>query len=129
MSVTNVAINGFGRIGRLVLRAARQYPNINVVAINDPSIPPEYMAYMMKYDTVHGRYEGSVDHKGNDLIVDGKPIRVFGEKDPTNINWSAAGANSYIVEATGIFTKQADAAIHLKQGDSKHALIDFVDIF
>mmetsp|Transcript_17883 Transcript_17883/g.26239 ORF Transcript_17883/g.26239 Transcript_17883/m.26239 type:complete len:89 (-) Transcript_17883:16-282(-) len=85
----NIGINGFGRIGRLVMRAAANKPNINVVAVNDPFIPVDYMEYMYKYDTVHGRAPGKVTHdaEANTISVDGKPIQVFGEMDPTKIQW------------------------------------------
>jgi glyceraldehyde 3-phosphate dehydrogenase len=95
-----VGINGFGRIGRLVLRAARLNPEIRIVAINDPFIPVDYMKYMFYYDSVHGRYDGSVTIDDGKLVVDGKPIKVSNELDPTKIRWGDAGAD-YIVESTG----------------------------
>lgn len=122
----NVAINGFGRIGRLVLRAAKSNPLINVVAINDPFIPNDYMEYMFRYDTVHGVYDGTVSHDADHLIVDGKPIRVFSEMDPANIPWNAAGAASgagagaeYVVESTGAFTTIDQAQAHMHGGARK----------
>ena len=90
MSV-KVGINGFGRIGRLVFRAAVKNPNIEIVGIND-LITPDYMAYMLKYDTVHGRFDGTVDYTENSLIVNGKAIRVTAEKDPANLKWDEVGA-------------------------------------
>ena len=94
MSV-KVGINGFGRIGRLVFRAAVKNPNIEIVGIND-LITPDYMAYMLKYDTVHGRFDGTVDYTENSLIVNGKAIRVTAEKDPANLKWDEVGAE-YVV--------------------------------
>ena len=94
-----VGINGFGRIGRLVLRAAQSNPLIQVVAVNDPFIAPDYMQYMYKYDTVHGRAAGTVGHDEKNLIIDGHSIRVYGEKDPSKIAWGETGAE-YIVEST-----------------------------
>ena len=90
-----VGINGFGRIGRLVFRAAVNNPNIEIVGIND-LITPDYMAYMLKYDTIHGRFEGTVDYTENSLIVNGKSIRVTAEKDPANLRWNEVGAE-YVV--------------------------------
>ena len=86
-----VGINGFGRIGRLVFRAAVNNPNIEIVGIND-LITPDYMAYMLKYDTIHGRFEGTVDYTENSLIVNGKSIRVTAEKDPANLRWNEVAA-------------------------------------
>jgi len=113
-----VGINGFGRIGRLVLRAARTNPNIQVVAVNDPFIPVEYMKYMFYYDTVHGRYQGSVTIDNGKLMVDGKPITVSNELDPTNIKWGASGAD-YVVESTGKFLTEPGASKHFVGGAKK----------
>ena len=88
--MAKVGINGFGRIGRLVLRAALE-KGVDVVAVNDPFIPLDYMVYMFKYDSTHGRYKGSVNADGDMLVIDGKKIAVFGEKDPTKIPWGTAG--------------------------------------
>merc|ERR1719215_866520 len=118
MDPVNVAINGFGRIGRLVLRAAKNNPLINVVAINDPFIDPEYMRYMFKYDTVHGQYEGDVSSTEDSLVVDGKKIKIFGEMDPANIRWDTADVE-YVVESTGAFTTTDKASAHLKNGARK----------
>nr|ABU96665.1 mitochondrial glyceraldehyde-3-phosphate dehydrogenase [Dictyota dichotoma]ABW77415.1 mitochondrial glyceraldehyde-3-phosphate dehydrogenase [Dictyota dichotoma] len=115
--MVNVAINGFGRIGRLVLRAAKG-KNINIVAVNDPFVPPEYMNYMFKYDTVHGIYGGSVENDDSHLIVDGQKIKIFGEMDPSNIKFGDVGAD-YVVESTGIFTTTEKAGVHLKGGAKK----------
>ena len=113
-----VGINGFGRIGRLVLRAAAANPLISVVAVNDPFIPTDYMEYMFKYDTVHGGFKGTVAHDAGNLIVNGAPIRVYGEKDPSKITWSASGAE-YIVESTGAFLTKETASAHFKGGARK----------
>jgi len=113
-----VGINGFGRIGRLVMRAARTNPNIQIVAVNDPFIPVEYMKYMFYYDTVHGRYPGTVTVEGGKLMVDGKPITVSNELDPTNIKWGAAGAE-YVVESTGKFLTEPGASKHFVGGAKK----------
>nr|Q01982.1 RecName: Full=Glyceraldehyde-3-phosphate dehydrogenase; Short=GAPDH [Phanerodontia chrysosporium]AAA33732.1 glyceraldehyde-3-phosphate dehydrogenase [Phanerodontia chrysosporium] len=106
-------INGFGRIGRIVLRNALLHGDIDVVAVNDPFIDLEYMVYMFKYDSVHGRFKGSVEAKDGKLYVEGKPIHVFAEKDPANIPWGSVGAE-YIVESTGVFTTTEKASAHLK---------------
>lgn len=111
----HVGINGFGRIGRLVYRASLSNPLIHVTAINDPFIPPEYMSYMLRYDTVHGRFNGEVTHDPQHLIVDGIRSRVFTEKDPSKIAWSEAQAD-YIVEATGVFLDKEKASAHFKGG-------------
>jgi glyceraldehyde 3-phosphate dehydrogenase len=113
-----IGINGFGRIGRLVLRASLSNPALQVVAINDPAIPTDYMSYMLKYDSVHGVLRGSTDFKDNSLIVNGRKIRVHGEMKPENIKWGEDGAD-YIVESTGAFTNLDQAAVHLKSGAKK----------
>lgn len=112
-----VGINGFGRIGRLVLRNAIE-SGVDVVAINDPFIDPEYMVYMFRYDSTHGQFKGSVKSEKNKLIVDGKAISVYMEKDPKNIPWGKEGAE-YVVESTGIFTTVEKAGIHLQGGAKK----------
>ncbi|ETK77668.1 glyceraldehyde-3-phosphate dehydrogenase, partial [Phytophthora nicotianae] len=116
--MVNVAINGFGRIGRLVLRAAAKNPNIKVVAVNDPFIATKYMEYMLKYDTVHGRFDGKIDHDEKNIYVDGKPIRVFNEMDPANIKWGEEQVQ-YVVESTGAFTTLEKASAHMKNGVEK----------
>jgi hypothetical protein len=95
-----IGINGFGRIGRLVLRAARNIPEVQVVAINDPFIPADYMAYMFRYDTVHGQYAGEVHSSNGDLVVDGRHIKISNELDPSKIKWGDATAD-YVIESTG----------------------------
>merc|ERR1711907_662767 len=101
-----IGVNGFGRIGRLVLRAAESNPNVQVVAVNDPFIPTNYQEYMLKYDTVHGRFPGSVKAEDDGITVNGNKIKTFAEKDPANIDWGSAGAD-YVVESTGVFTTSA----------------------
>ncbi|KAG5191075.1 triosephosphate isomerase/glyceraldehyde-3-phosphate dehydrogenase [Tribonema minus] len=113
-----VGINGFGRIGRLVLRASLANPMVNVVAINDPFIDPKYMEYMFKYDTVHGAYKGTVAHDDEHLIVDGFKIKIHNQMDPGAIPWGASDAK-YVVESTGAFTALATAAAHHKGGAEK----------
>jgi len=97
--MVNVGINGFGRIGRIVFRNALQMPEINIVAINDPFIDLDYMVYMFKYDSVHGRFKGQVEAKDGKLVIEGKSVTVFGEKDPAAIPWGKVGAD-YIIEST-----------------------------
>mmetsp|Transcript_12459 Transcript_12459/g.18836 ORF Transcript_12459/g.18836 Transcript_12459/m.18836 type:complete len:337 (-) Transcript_12459:206-1216(-) len=113
-----IGINGFGRIGRLVLRAARQFPEIQVVAVNDPFIPADYMAYMFHYDTVHGKYQGDVSSKDGQLVVDNKVIKISNELDPKNIKWADSGAD-IVVESTGKFLTQEKAALHFVGGAKK----------
>jgi glyceraldehyde 3-phosphate dehydrogenase len=118
MSTIKVGINGFGRIGRLVLRAARNKPEIQVTAINDPFIPADYMKYMFYYDSVHGRYPGTVTVENGELVVDGKHITVSNELDPSKIKWGDAGAD-YVVESTGKFLTEEGAAKHFTGGAKK----------
>ncbi|ROI07523.1 type I glyceraldehyde-3-phosphate dehydrogenase [Kaistella haifensis] len=120
MSTIKVGINGFGRIGRLVFRAMTERENIEVVGIND-LINAEYMAYMLKYDSVHGEFKGTVSVEGNDLIVNGKKIRVTAEKDPNNLKWNEVGAE-YIVESTGLFLTKESAHAHINAGAKKVVL-------
>ncbi len=112
-----VGINGFGRIGRLVFRAASNNPNVEIVGIND-LIDVDYMAYMLKYDSTHGRFDGTVDVKNGMLVVNGKNIRVTAEKDPANLRWNEIGAE-YIVESTGLFLTQESAQKHIDAGAKK----------
>lgn len=116
----NVGINGFGRIGRMVMRAAKNKPGINVVAVNDPFIPVDYMEYMYKYDTAHGRagQEVSHDKEAGTVTVDGTELKVFSERDPSNIAWGDAGVD-YVIESTGVFTTIEKASTHLKGGAKK----------
>merc|ERR1712079_469525 len=117
MPAGKIGINGFGRIGRLVLRAAVE-KGATVVAINDPFIPLDYMVYMFKYDSTHGKFKGDVKEDGKFLIVNGMKITVFNERDPTAIAWASAGAE-YIVESTGVFTTTVAASAHTKGGAKK----------
>jgi glyceraldehyde 3-phosphate dehydrogenase (phosphorylating) len=109
-----VAINGFGRIGRLVYRHAYKDPAFHIVAINDIT-SPDILAHLLKYDSVHGRFPGSVKATENGLEVDGKSVRIVAEKDPTRLPWKELGVD-VVVESTGIFTKRADAEKHLAAG-------------
>ncbi len=109
-----VGINGFGRIGRLVFRAAQQRNDIEIVGIND-LISVEYMSYMLRYDTIHGQFKGTVEVKDGQLVVNGKTIRVTAEKDPANLKWDEVGAE-YVVESTGLFLTKETAEAHIKAG-------------
>ena len=113
-----VGINGFGRIGRLVFRASVEREDLEVVAINDPFIDLEYMVYMLKYDSVHGRFQGEVSVKGDKLVVNGKEITVFQCMNPEEIAWGQAGVE-YVVESTGVFTTTEKASAHFKGGAKK----------
>jgi glyceraldehyde 3-phosphate dehydrogenase len=115
--MSKIGINGFGRIGRLVLRAALE-KGAEVVAVNDPFIGVDYMVYLFKYDSTHGRFKGTVSHEGGALIVNGKKIVVFSERDPKTIPWGSAGAE-YVVESTGVFTTIEKASAHLAGGAKK----------
>jgi len=118
--VVQLGINGFGRIGRLVFRAALRRNDVTVVAINDPFMDIDYMVYMLRYDTVHGRYPGTVEASADKkkLVVDGREIHVFSEKSPELIQWGSVGAH-YICESTGVFTEKAKAGLHLSGGAKK----------
>ena len=115
--MATIGINGFGRIGRIVLRAALA-KGVKVAAINDPFIPLDYMVYMFKYDSTHGRFKGDVHHENGLLVVDGQQIHVFTEKDPTQIPWGKSGAE-YVVEATGVFTTIDKCQAHVTGGAKK----------
>jgi len=112
-----IGINGFGRIGRLVFRAAVNRPNVQIVGIND-LIDVEYMAYMLKYDSTHGRFDGDVAVKDGKLVVNGKAIRVTAERDPANLKWGDVGAE-YVVESTGLFLSKDTAKGHIAAGAKK----------
>jgi len=113
-----VGINGFGRIGRMVFRAAVQnFSDIEVVGIND-LLEPDYLAYMLKYDSVHGRFKGDVSVDGNNLIVNGRKIRLTQERDPSALKWNEVGAD-VVIEATGLFLDKASAEKHLAAGAKK----------
>lgn len=115
---TKIGINGFGRIGRMVFRAAVQnFSDIEVVGIND-LLEPDYLAYMLKYDSVHGRFKGEVQVEGNVLVVNGRRIRLTQERDPANLQWGAVGAE-VVVEATGLFLDKVSAQKHIAAGAKK----------
>ena len=113
-----VGINGFGRIGRLAFRAACAREDIEVVGINDPFIDVDYMVYMTKYDTVHGRFKGEVSAADGKLVVNGTPITVFAERNPADIGWASCGAD-YIIESTGVFLTKEGAQGHIDAGAKK----------
>jgi len=113
-----VGINGFGRIGRIVLRNAIEHGDIDVVAINDPFIDSDYLVYMFKYDSTHGRFKGDVSFEDGKLVINGQKINVYAERDPASIPWGTAGAD-YVVESTGVFTTTDKASAHLKGGAKK----------
>lgn len=117
MSKIKVGINGFGRIGRLVFRAAQQRNDVQIVAIND-LIDVDYMAYMLKYDSTHGKFDGTVEVKNGKLVVNGNEIRVTAEKSPANLKWGEVGAD-YVVESTGIFLTKETAQGHIDAGAKK----------
>ena len=114
MSKIKVGINGFGRIGRLVFRAAQNNDNIEIVGIND-LIDVEYMAYMLKYDTIHGQFKGSIEVKDGKLVVNGNAIRVTAERNPADLKWNEVGAE-YVVESTGLFLSKDTAKGHIDAG-------------
>ncbi len=118
MKKIRVGINGFGRIGRLVFRAGLGNPAIEFAGINDPFMSPDYCAYMLRYDTVHGQFKGEIKHTDDAIIVDGHEVKFFAEKDPAAIPWGKCGAE-YVVESTGVFTDMASAGAHLKGGAKK----------
>ena len=112
-----IGINGFGRIGRLAFRAALERPEIEVVGIND-LVEPDYMAYMLKYDSTHGNFKGTIEVKDGHLVVNGKTIRVTAEKDPANLKWGEIGAE-VVIESTGLFLTQETAQKHIDAGAKK----------
>ncbi|MBC8536693.1 type I glyceraldehyde-3-phosphate dehydrogenase [Feifania hominis] len=113
-----IGINGFGRIGRLVFRAAMANDKFEVVGVNDPFIDLDYMQYMLKYDSIHGQFQGSIGAEGDKFVVNGHKIAVYACKDPAEIPWSECGAE-YVVESTGVFTTTEAASAHLKGGAKK----------
>ena len=115
-----IGINGFGRIGRFVFRAACERDNVEVVGIND-LLDADYMAYMLKYDSTHGRFKGTVEVKDGKLVVNGKSIRVTAERDPANLKWNEIGAD-YVVESTGLFLTDETARKHITAGAKKVVL-------
>jgi len=113
----NIGINGFGRIGRLVFRAAMKNPSVNIVGIND-LLDPNHLAYLLKYDSVHGAYDGDIKIENNKLVVDGKQIQLFSEMNPENIEWNSIKTD-IVAECTGIFTNLDKAGLHIKGGAKK----------
>mgnify|MGYP004463693653 FL=1 len=112
-----IGINGFGRIGRMVMRASANFPDIEIVGIND-LCPPDYLAYMLKYDTMHGTFNGTIDSTDHSIIVNGKEIPVYAERDPGNLPWGKLEAE-YVVESTGLFLTKEKAQPHLNAGAKK----------
>ncbi len=117
MRKIRIGINGFGRIGRLAFRYAATKPEVEVVAIND-LLDADYLAYLLKYDSVHGRFQGEVYAEGNFMVVNGNKIRITSERDPENINWGALDVD-FVIESTGFFTDREKAEKHLKAGAKK----------
>lgn len=115
-----VGINGFGRIGRMVMRCCMNHPEIEIVGIND-LCPADYLAYMLKYDTMHGKFDGEVGSEENAIVVNGKSIPVFAERDPANLPWAKVGAE-YVIESTGLFLTKEKAAGHIAAG-AKHVVM------
>ncbi|CAD7679315.1 unnamed protein product [Nyctereutes procyonoides] len=119
--MVKVGENGFGRIGSLVIRAAFNSGKVDIVAINDPFIDLNYMVYMFQYDSTHGKFHSTVKAENGKLVINGKSISIFQERDPANIKWGDAGAE-YVVESTGVFTTMEKAGAHLK-GRAKRVII------
>ena len=115
-----ISINGYGRIGRLVLRASFSRPDIEIAGINS-TVAPDYMAYMLKYDTIHGIFDKEITYTDNSITIDGKVIPTFSDRNPENINWGSVGTE-YVVDATGQFKTIEKASVHLKQGAKKVVL-------
>ncbi|MGI6014236.1 MAG: type I glyceraldehyde-3-phosphate dehydrogenase [Oscillospiraceae bacterium] len=120
MEKIKVGINGFGRIGRMVFRASVNHPQIEIVGIND-LCPADYLAYMLKYDTMHGQFDGTIEATENSIIVDGKAIPIFAERNPAQIPWGEIGAD-YIVESTGLFLTKEKSQAHIDAG-AKHVIM------
>ena len=118
MAKIKVGINGFGRIGRLVFRAAQERNDIEIVAVNDPFLDLDYLVYMLQYDTVHGQFKGTAENKGGKFVVNGKEVAFFANMKAEEIAWGSAGAE-YVVESTGVFTTIDTASAHLKGGAKK----------
>ena len=113
MSKLKLGINGFGRIGRIAFRAAVKRSDVEVVAIND-LLDVEHLAYLLKYDSVHGRFDGTIEVKDGHLVVNGKKVRITAERDPKNLKWNEAGVD-IVAECTGIFTTLETAQSHIAQ--------------
>ncbi|KAK1481327.1 glyceraldehyde-3-phosphate dehydrogenase [Colletotrichum cuscutae] len=118
MAPIKVGINGFGRIGRIVFRNAVEHSEVEIVAVNDPFIETKYAAYMLKYDSTHGIFNGDIQQDGNDLVINGKKVKFYTERDPAAIPWKDTGAD-YVVESTGVFTTIDKAKAHLQGGAKK----------
>ena len=116
--MVSIGINGFGRIGRLAFRVAVADPAVKVVAVNDPFIDLDYMVYMLTYDSVHGRFNGTVEKDGRDLVVNGQRVKVYTCMNPAEIPWRESGAD-YVVESTGVFTTMGKASGHFAGGARK----------
>lgn len=117
MEKIKIGINGFGRIGRMVFRASLKFEDVEIVGINDLQ-DVDYLAYQLKYDSTHGTFDGVIEVKDNQLVVDGRPVRITSEKDPSKLNWAAIGAD-YICESTGLFLTTASVEGHLLSGAKK----------
>ena len=113
-----IGINGFGRIGRLVFRAGLERPDVEFVGINDPGMTPDYMAYMLRYDTIHGRFNGEISYDDSSITVNGHKVMVYAEKEPSALPWGQIGAE-YVVEATGLFLTKEKSEGHIKAGAKK----------
>ena len=120
MSKTKIGINGFGRIGRIAFRVAVNRPNIEVVGIND-LLEVEHLAYLLKYDSVHGKFDGTIDIKNGNLVVNGNEIRVTAERNPEDLKWDTVGAD-VVLDCTGIFTTLEKAQAHITAGAKKVAI-------
>lgn len=118
MSKIKIGINGFGRIGRLVFRAAQERDDVQIVAVNDPFLDLDYVIYMLKYDTVHGRFQGTAENKDGKLVVNGQEVAFFANMNANEIPWGSVGAD-YVVESTGVFTTIDKASAHLVGGAKK----------
>ena len=113
-----IGINGFGRIGRLVFRAGLTRPDVEFVGINDPGMTPDYMAYMLRYDTIHGRFDGTIEYDENSITVNGHKVMVYAKMNPSEIPWGEIGAE-YVVESTGLFLTKEKAQGHIDAGAKK----------
>jgi len=120
MSTLKLGINGFGRIGRIAFRVASQRENVEIVAIND-LLDVEHLAYLLEYDSVHGKFDGTIEVKGGALVVNGKTIRITAERNPEELKWDAAGVD-VVLDCTGIFTTLDKAQAHIKAGAKKVAI-------
>ncbi|MFK5959241.1 MAG: type I glyceraldehyde-3-phosphate dehydrogenase, partial [Lutibacter sp.] len=120
MSTVKIGINGFGRIGRIAFRVAASRPNVEVVGIND-LLAVDHLAYLLKYDSVHGRFDGTIEVKNGNLVVNGNEIRVSAERNPEDLKWDAVGAD-VVLDCTGIFTNLEGAGKHITAGAKKVAI-------